>query len=344
MRGKIVTVPADPERVAIYNVGFLAQLARALDVSDKIVVTGGMKTKWETNPDDTEFLYLNPEFSNLPDMGYRNTLNLETLAFSNADLVIWEQTEYTQMEKFRSQDEEAINTIENTFHIPVVVVKGTGIYGNKDLQPTYDTVTILGDIFNKQDRAKEINNLVKTQADEVKNKVADVKETPKTLYIGLKNETTGIVWGENYGDGKFASKYAKVKNIIPESISKDMSAEQIISMNPDMIVLTTWDEAGYDPDVFTKNKDYSALRDVKAVKDGKVVSFGKLTWWGDFGLSMPIMMLITAKGAHPEAFEDINVRDLTLTYLKKLYNLSDDESTHLLDEVMAAKWMKDKNF
>lgn len=344
MRGKEVTVPADPERVIIYNVGFLAQLSRALDVTDKIIATGGMMTDFEKNPDDTEFLYLNPRFTNLADIGYRNTLNLETIAFPNPDLVIWEQTEYTQNDKFRSHDEEAIDTIENTFHFPVVVVKGTGLYGNSDLEATYETVTIMGEIFDKQERAKEINEIFQKEMSAVKDYVKEVSEEPETLFIGLKNQTTGVVWGKNYGDAKFAGEYAKIKNAVLDETRKDISAEHVINLNPEMIVLTTWSEAGYDPDVFTKNPDYATMRDIRAVKNGKVVSFGKMTWWGDFGLSTPVLMHIVAKGAHPEAYNDINVRTIALSYIKKLYNLSNDEAEHLLDNVMQMRWMKDKNF
>ena len=45
----------------------------------------------------------------------------------------------------------------------------------------------------------------------VYNRTKDIKdsEKPSVMYIGLKtDDSIGAVWGKNYGDAKFAEKYA----------------------------------------------------------------------------------------------------------------------------------------
>ncbi len=347
MRGKNVTIPADPQRVAIMNAGFLAQLTRAMEVSDKVKATGGLFFDWEDNEEKNEYVYLNPDFQYLPNIyGWQTPLNAETLAFTNPDLVIWEDTEYTQGDKYKTQNDVDIDTIENTLKIPLVLVKGTGLYGNEDNQATYDTVSLMGEIFNKQDKAEEINAAMKKRVAEVEERTKEVTsdKQAKVLFIGLTDELPSPVWANAYGDAKFSDNILNVKNVVTDQSNKKISAEQIIKLNPEVIVLTSYSEKGLNPDIFKEDETFKELRTVDAVKNDRIVSVGDMTWIGDYGLDTPMILMTEAKGAYPDLFKDINGRDWSLDYLKEIYGMNDDEATILYDDIIGMSWTKEKDF
>lgn len=347
MRDKSVTIPADPERVAIMNAGFLAQLTRALGVSDKIVATGGLLFDWADNEDQNEYVYLNPDFMNLPNInGWQTPLNAESLAFTNPDLVIWEDTEYTQGDKYKTQNDADVQTIEETLKYPLVLVKGTGLYGNEDNQATYDTVTIMGEIFGKQEKARQINEEMKKRIAEVEERTKGVsKDTQaKVLFLGLTDELPSPVWANAYGDAKFSDNILNVKNVVTDEKSKKISAEQIIKLNPEVIVLTSYSQKGLNPDIFKEDETFKELRVVDAIKNDRIVSVGDMTWIGDYGLDTPMILMTEAKGAYPELFKDVNVREWSIDYLKTIYEMSTDEATKLYDDIIGMSWTKEKGF
>lgn len=347
MREKNITIPSNPQNVVIMNTGFLAQLTRAMKVSDRIKATGGLIYEWDTDVKNNEYIYLNPGFQDLPNVhGSHDPLSTETLASANPDLVIWENTEYTQDDQNKAQNDADIETIEKTLQIPLVVVKGTALYGNKDNQATYDTVTLMGEIFNRQEKAEKINAAMKKRIDEIEERTKDIpaEKRAKVLFLGLTSELPSPVWPDAYGDAKFSDNILKVKNLVTDRGTKKISAEQIIQLNPEVIILTTYSDKSCNPDIFKEDETFKELRVVDAVKNERVVSAGDMTWMGDYGLDTPIILMTEAKGAYPEKFADINVRDWSLDYLQEIYDMSRDEAATLFDDIMRMGWTKDKGF
>ncbi len=62
MSGMVVTIPADPQRVAIIDKGLVVQSMIALGVDDRIVATGGVINPKSANPTkNRDTLYLQAE-------------------------------------------------------------------------------------------------------------------------------------------------------------------------------------------------------------------------------------------------------------------------------------------
>ena len=120
-----------------------------------------------------------------------------------------------------------------------------------------------------------------------------------------------------------------------------MSAEQLISLNPDVIILCT-NTVTPNPDIF-KKEEYKNLANIKAIKNNRISSLGLLTWWGDFRLEFPTILTISAKTAYPEKFKDVKVSEIVDQYHKKLYGLS-DEKIKELREVQLLSWMEERGF
>lgn len=343
MRGKTVLVPQNPQRVAVVDKGFIVQTMVAMGIEDKIVASGGIFTSKGENPQSRDSLYLFPKILQLPNIGYSiEGFDYEALALADPDIVLWRNSEYI---KDSENTTEAMNKIENEFKIPLVVINGPGCYDDVKLETHYEGIMLLGKVFDKEKRAKEIVNYMKKQIDTIKTRTANIpdEKRPSVMYIGLRSDKcVGVVWGKNFGDAKFSEEVANIKNACDKHKSIQMSAEQIIALNPEVIILCT-NTVLPDINILNDNPAYQSLRDIDAVKNRRISSLGFLTWWGDFRLEFPTILMISAKSAYPNEFADIKVGQWLDKYHKELYGLSDSKAQEL-KKIQLLKWMDDNNF
>lgn len=342
MRGKEVTIPAEPGRVAILDKGFLVQSMVALGVQDRICATGGLITE-VGDPEERDSLYLFPEIMDLPIIGYpTDAVDFETLAAADPDLVILRNSEYIKDSEITA---DAIRKIEEDLGLPLVVINGPGCYEEPALEHQYEGIEVLGQVFGREERAEEMISYMREQMALIEERTAGIAdpERPSVMYIGLRNDDgVGVVWGENFGDAKFSAEHANIKNVYTEPNRTSMSAEQIITLNPDVMVLCT-NSVRPNPDILTTDPAYENLKEVSAVKNGRVTSIGLLTWWGDFRLEFPTILLIAAKSAYPAQFEDIRVGEWLNEYHKTLYHLSDADAQRV-KEIQQLDWMDAHEF
>lgn len=342
MRGKEVAIPADPQRVAIFDKGFLVQSMSALGVLDKICATGGLITEIG-DPEQRDSMYLFPRIMELPILGYpTDAVDFETLAAAAPDLVILRNSEYIKDSEITA---DAIVKIEEDLGLPLVVINGPGCYEEAMLEYQYEGIEVLGEVFGKQERAEEIISFMKAQVAMIEERTAGIDEAdkPSVMYIGLRNDDgVGVVWGDNFGDAKFSTEYANIKNVYEQPARTSMSAEQIITLDPDVMILCT-NSVRPNPDILSTDPAYENLQDVSAVKNGRVTSIGLLTWWGDFRLEFPTILMIAAKSAYPERFEDINVSEWLDEYHRTIYGL-DDAQAQRIKEIQQLDWMDSRGF
>lgn len=342
MRGVTVELPEKIERVAILDKGFLVQTMTALGVSDLICASGDV-IQGATDPGVRDSLTLCPQLLELPQIGYPTAaVDYETLVSAAPDLVILRNSEYIKDSEITA---EAIDKIENDFGIPLVVVNGPGCYDEVRLEVQYEGIRLMGEVFQKEERAEEIISLMQDTISMIQERTADIPEDekPSVMYIGgLKgDELTGTIWGDNYGDAKFSEEIANIKNVHPEHEAiRKVSAEQIITLNPDKIILCT---VAPTPQVFLSDTLYSPLADVTAVANGDVASVGLLTWWGDFRLEVPTILLIAAKSVYPDRFEDVNAGEWLNEYHMALYNLT-EEQAQAVKVAQQLDWMDEIGF
>jgi len=343
MRGETITIPKNPKRVAIVDKGFIVQTMVAMGIEDKIVASGGIIQSSEEKPEDRDSLYLFPKILDLPNIGYTfGGFDYEALAMADPDIILWRNSEYIKDNEITA---ETMDKIENEFQIPLVVINGPGCYDEVKLETHYEGIELIGKVFDKEDRAKDIIDYMKEQINMIKTRTKGIpdEDRPSVMYIGLRtDECVGVVWGRNFGDAKFSEEVANIKNVCNKHERMQMSAEQIITLNPETIILCT-NSVTPDPNILYTDHAYDNLRDVDAVKNKRVSSLGLLTWWGDFRLEFPTILLIAAKSAYPNSFEDIEVSEWLNDYHKELYNLS-DAKTQELKKIQLLTWMDDYNF
>jgi len=342
MRGKSVEIPADIKRVAIIDKGFVVQCMAAMDVDDKIVASGDL-VQTSSDASERDSLYLCPQILELPQLGYPTAaVDFEKLVEAQPEIVILRNSEYIKDSEITA---EAIKKIEEDLKLPLIVVNAPGCYDEVKIETQYEGIRLMGEVFSKEDRAEEIIALMQEPLDMIMARTKDIAEEdkPAVMYIGgLKGEdVSGTVWGKNYGDAKFGEEIANIRNVhnVHEAVRK-VSAEQIITMNPDVIVLCT---VSPTPEVFLNDQLYASLRNVTAVKEKQVASLGLLTWWGDFRLEVPTIMLISAKSVYPDQFEDIDVGQWLNEYHMALYGLTEEQAQELKD-AQDLEWLDSTGF
>ena len=184
MRGAEVEIPADPQRVAIIDKGFLVQSMTALGVNDRIVASGDLIQTAES-VNDRDSLFLCPQLLELLQIGYPTAaVDYETLVSANPDLVILRNSEYIKDSEITA---EAIQKIEQDLKIPLVVVNGPGCYNEVKVETQYEGIRLMGEIFGCEARAEEGIALMQAPLIMIQERTAGIVEEdkPAVMYIAI---------------------------------------------------------------------------------------------------------------------------------------------------------------
>lgn len=113
-----------------------------------------------------------------------------------------------------------------------------------------------------------------------------------------------------------------------------VNTEQVLALDPDVIVLcTAW---GYHPPgELTEATYYSSLRELSAVKNGRVMSLPWTPCNCVKRLEYPIDLMVIAKAAYPDKFDDIELDDWLLEFYMNVYGV--DQAT--AEKLRTAQWM-----
>ena len=184
MRGAEVEIPADPQRVAIIDKGFLVQSMTALGVNDRIVASGDLIQTAES-VNDRDSLFLCPQLLELLQIGYPTAaVDYETLVSANPDLVILRNSEYIKDSEITA---EAIQKIEQDLKIPLVVVNGPGCYNEVKVETQYEGIRLMVEIFGCEARAEEVIALMQAPLIMIQERTAGIVEEdkPAVMYIAI---------------------------------------------------------------------------------------------------------------------------------------------------------------
>lgn len=353
MRGVNVSVPDNLERIATISDGFVEGVMTHLGVIHKVTVIGSWSMKRDykysfTTVGGEEYTlrgwntmkYLHPWLNDLPCINspQGNIINYETLASANPQLVILRVGDCTLRGANPESVEKTIGTIE-ALGIPLVVIFSPNYYNKAELSSMREEMRVLGDIFGQREKALKLFDYLDATEKMIRKRTASIKEKNKVsmLYLGLnpnvrKKGAAGSVSGVNTPESYIIEGIANAKNAFTgKGSGVIMSAEQLYSLNPDVIVLPT--SNGYHPPrELYESPDFQILQELKAVKNKRVYAMP----WSPMNcarrVEYPIDMLIIAKAAYPDKFKDIKVHTFVLQFYKDVYNVSDKDAEALRSE------------
>ena len=232
-------------------------------------------------------------FKTLPSCGVggpnAQTAEAEKILACNPDIVI---SEYEDVEK-----EDAL---QKKLGVPVVTMKFSGSDNN-----LYNSLSLLGKIFAKEDRANDVINFHKEQLKQISDKTKDVADTDKKgVYIcGLGNwGTTNQYWtAQNYA----AFNVAHVKNVVsglPNDGIQQIKAEEFVSLADKMEVMIF--DAAAVKNIKNKEFDFSLC---KAFETGEVyLQMAYNAYYTNVETAL-INNWFIAKSVYPSLFTDLDI-------------------------------------
>jgi len=236
-------------------------------------------------------------------------LDLEKLMEVSPDCVIlWAYSE---------ADYERVEEIEEKTGIPVIAI---------DLDVIEDldrAMLLLGWLFNKELEAEEIIDRMREEREKVLLRTDEVEEKVTTFLIYRLKDS------EISTEGKGGVNIDILERINTIPVTGDIeqkylyvSLEQVYAWDPDVIILFSMSKETLSPDMIYNN---SAGEGLKAVKNGRVCDltgyyYSKAYGWHPGGISM--RMLVLAKCAYPDLFEDIEEDEYARNLFYEYYGIS----------------------
>ncbi|MDN7024383.1 ABC transporter substrate-binding protein [Methanoculleus sp. FWC-SCC1] len=347
MRGVEVTVPEDPQRVVAISRSLIDTTMYIFGVEDSIV--GG--SIYQKPLKEGEYVWngtdytvstwigkvLNPGLDDLPNVGGfggpYGPPNVETIAGLNPDLLILrdlgDQQENTEM--FLTQIESA--------GIPAVVLKYPACYENPRVDTMYEEVLVLGEVFGKEAEAKQIVETINSRVEFIRSRTKDIpqEEQKRVLYFGAPTWAkdkggSGYAFGSGTPEMAMMEDIVAVRSAYTESGMNMISAEQLLALDPDVIILCTW--SGYHPPrQLYEDEQYGAIQDLRALKEGEVYSLAATPCKSE-RLEFPINLMIMAKAVYPDRFSDVDLKLWIREYIVELYGTDENTTDQVVDALM----------
>lgn len=318
MAGREVFLPENVDGVfSTVSVGTI--LLYSLD-PDKMV-------GWNYNLSDGEKRYIDEEYHDLPNLGGagKEAVNLEELLKVDPDILVVmskiDETTISEAEELEDKTGKATIIIDD------------------DINKLDEAYELLGKILNKEEKAEELAKYCKDVLDDIEeNNEAITEDMEVDIYYaegpnGLQSEPAGSWHGKviDMVGGNNVVKGEKETSIAGKT---EVSIEQVIAWNPDVII--SWDDerGGY----FSGILQDPIWEDVKAVKDGEVYEIPNKPFnWLDRPPSVNRILGLKWLGnlLYPDIY-DYNIRDEVEEFYDKFYHydLTEDEIDELLENTI----------
>lgn len=225
----------------------------------------------------------------------------------------------------RNKDE--VEKIKST-GIPVLMIN----YKNNNISDINESVLLAGKALGEKEekRSKDYFEYVNEKLKKIKEKALqiDSKKKKKILYLTFNNSKSISVWGKNMPQTE-AIEMAGGINVAASEIDgfKEISPEQIILWNPDIIIAETKDK---NSEIY-ENEVFSSL---DAVKSQKVyTSPVGIFSWTRLGTESVLQTQWIAKIMYPDIYSEIDIRKEIKQFYKKFfeYKLTDKEVDLILE-------------
>ena len=294
--GRRVVIPEKIEKISAMHI-YGAKMIFAMQLQDKAAFKLGI------GDDFKNFAALDKEYAALPDspaQGNGSTIT-ESLLALGVNVVLTNA----------NNGPEEADTYANA-GMAAIAVRG------ETFEEVYETAELLGFVFDKQDRAEELTSFIKGKMSQITDKTSKLPEDkkPRVLLCGpagvytcasgemFQDEMIETAGGINVGHDIKGSKWAKI------------NAEDIISFDPDIIVLSNSCTEDYKQEVLSD----PALKSLKAIQNGSVYIFPSTLGWWDFPLPQSLLGISWLSTViNPELFENIDIKALADEVYKFMY-------------------------
>lgn len=315
--GREVEIPAHPQRVACLYAS-IAHMMCLLEQTDKVVgCPAGVKR-------DIVMQAKFPNYESLAVPYQSGSINVEELVSLDADLVL-----------IRNSTAQAAAETEKLekLGIPYVVVD----YFSMD--DTKAAITLMGEIFDVQDKAKAYNDFYDSTIALVDDALEGLSDDEKyTVYHSVNEDTRTDVAGSLCAEiitraGLVDISAVENSGLISEGEKSYTTLEEIYKWNPDAIIAN---EYAVTENILTDPK-WSGL---DSVRNGMVYTLpvGATRWAHPGSIESHMATLAIAMMFYPDRFEDIDLYEYVHDYYNTYWGLDFDDDT--ITMILSGKGMR----
>lgn len=313
--GREVKIPENPKRVVCLY-ATMAHMMAMLDVGDRIVgAADGVRR-------DQLMVTKYPSIAKISVPYQDGEINVEEVLALKADLLLVKKDTYA--------DDTKRETLEK-IGVPYVVVDYT------TLDELRTALTVMGNVFQKQEQAKKYIAYMDDTISMVKKRVKDVPEEEKprvyhSLNQATKTDTVGSIVPEIF-DAAGIIDVSVESGLSSTGKNATITLEQIYAWDPDAIVCNEYAVTDY----ILSQKKWAGLT---AVKNKAVYTLPiGATRWGHFGSIEPQMAaLYLAKLFYPDRFGDVDMSKTVKSYYKTYFGM--DLSNETVKKILSGKGMR----
>jgi len=248
--GRTIKIPMKVDRVVVLTATCIETIY-ILGAIDKVV---GISRNIIDNPFYIEVI---KDLKEIPIVAQSlRDIDLEKILALRPDLIIGIGPEHPF-----GMSKEMVKKIEH-LGIPIILLN------LENLDENYLSIELLGEIFNRRDKAKELIEFMKKIQKEIESKVKGIPNIRKIKALMLSQKPT-MVLGGYWGQQDLIS-LAGGTNVAAElrEFVGEVSMEKIVYWNPDVITIVG--TAPYEPKDLILNPQW---RHINAIKNGKVYKY-----------------------------------------------------------------------
>ena len=299
--GNVVNVKTNPERI-VSGYYISSSICLALGLKDKIV---GIESDYTKRP-----IYkktMGSLIDNVVDVGTAKAFDLEACLNCNPDLVI--------LPKKAKDYAQTLNEMD----IPTIVVYPESTALLKE------AIELIGKATNKVDEANQLLNYYQEKI-VLLNELVEQIDVKKTVYMPNPNEYLRVAAGEMYQNSLIESTglINAFKNL-KEDTWMEVSYEQILSANPDVIIVPTNANANASPTYITELLNDPLLKDINAIKNDEIyIMPSGFEAWDSPVPSGILGQFWIINAIYPDIYSNDELKTLINDFYQRFYGFNDE--------------------
>ena len=249
-----------PRQKAVTLSQFMTEMLLALDLGDKMVGTALLD-----NPILPEF---EDAYNKIPELeiGEGHSISKEAFISTGADFVSgWDM----------SISDQTTGSPDELIEKDITPFLAKSYSPDATVETVYEDFKLLGKLFNVEDKASEVINKMKSDINEVADKLGELREEDKVrVMVYDSGEDKAMAVGSGLANNLI--ELAGGENIFSEESQPYINAawESVVSENPEVIVVTDYLAGSPVEEKIKFLKTNPALKNVDAIKNDRIYVVG----------------------------------------------------------------------
>ena len=300
--GREVTIPENPERIAVVGSGSMRYfMYLGLDTDMFVAVDAQDGRLYSYSFEQRPYALAHPELKEKQAVGpTKGVVDNEKLLMSGAEVLF--------MGGSTSSNAEVANEIQEKTGIPVVMFYvGNYVTDSEEIQ---DSLLMLGEILGKEQRAKDLIAYFDAVEDDLQKRVKGLS-ADETVYVG------GVAYNGVHGlDGTDPTYYpfavlnlknaASAVSSVSQTGYAQISKEKLLEWDPDFIIVDLATLTAAEGGALVELKNDPSYKELTAVKNNMVYTVNPHTAMNVNHETTLANAYFIGKLLYPEQFEDID--------------------------------------